>query len=99
VVVPTASAGILTSIMLAFARIAGEAAPLMFTSLGNVYWNTSLNQPTAALPLLIFEYAKQPYEQAQQYAWTAALVLISIIMFTVIFFRWLANRGAIKGGS
>lgn len=99
VIVPTASSGIITSIMLAFARIAGEAAPLMFTALGNQYWNTKLNQPTAALPLLIFEYAKQPYEQARQYAWTAALVLISIILLTVIVFRWLANRGAIKGAS
>jgi phosphate transport system permease protein len=99
VVVPTARSGILTGIMLAFARIAGEAAPLMFTVLGNVYWNTKLTEPTAALPLLIFEYAKQPYEQARQYAWTAALVLITIIMLTVIIFRWIASRGVIKGAS
>jgi phosphate transport system permease protein len=99
VVVPTAKSGILTSIMLAFARISGEAAPLMFTVLGNTYWNTKLNQPTAALPLQIFEYAKQPYEQAHQQAWTGALVLITIIMVTVITFRWLAGRGAIKGAS
>jgi phosphate transport system permease protein len=99
VVVPTAKSGILTSIMLAFARIAGETAPLMFTAFGNVYWNLNLNQPTAALPLQIFELAKQPYEQAHQQAWTGALVLISIIMVTVIFFRWLASRGAIKGAS
>jgi phosphate transport system permease protein len=99
VVVPTAKSGILTSIMLAFARIAGETAPLMFTAFGNVYWNVNLNQPTAALPLQIFELAKQPYEQAHQQAWTGALVLISIIMVTVILFRWLASRGAIKGAS
>jgi phosphate transport system permease protein len=99
VVVPTARSGILTAIMLAFARIAGEAAPLMFTAFGNVYWNANLAQPTAALPLLIFEYAKQPYEQARQYAWTAALVLITIIMLTVIVFRWISSRSAIKGAS
>jgi phosphate transport system permease protein len=99
VVVPTAKSGILTSIMLAFARISGEAAPLMFTALGNTYWNVKLNQPTAALPLQIFELAKQPYEQAHQQAWTGALVLITIIMLTVTLFRWLASRGAIKGAS
>jgi len=99
VIVPTASSGILTSIMLAFARIAGEAAPLMFTALGNVYWNTNLNQPTAALPLLIYEYAKQPYEQLHQQAWAGALVLITLIMLTVITFRWLSGRGAIKGAN
>jgi phosphate transport system permease protein len=99
VIVPTARSGILTSIMLSFARISGEAAPLMFTVLGNMYWNTKLSQPTAALPLLIYEYAKQPYEQAHLYAWGAALVLVAIIMFTVITFRWLSGRGAIKGAS
>ena len=56
-------------------------------------------KPTAALPLLIFDYAKQPYEQARQYAWTSALVLITIIMLTVIIFRWIANRSTIKGAS
>ncbi|HEY6307303.1 MAG TPA: phosphate ABC transporter permease PstA [Candidatus Angelobacter sp.] len=99
VVVPTAKSGILTSIMLAFARIAGETAPLMFTALGNEFWNLRLGQPTDALPLRIFRYAIQPYEEAHQLAWTGALVLITIIMLTVIIFRWLANRGAIKGAS
>ena len=97
VIVPTASSGILTSIMLAFARIAGETAPLMFTAFGNMYWNVRLDQPTAALPLQIFLYAVMPYEQAHQQAWTGALVLITIIMVTVIIFRWLAGRGTIKG--
>jgi phosphate transport system permease protein len=99
VIIPTASAGILTSIMLAFARIAGETAPLMFTAFGNMFWNTNLGQPTAALPLQIYTYALMPYEQAHQFAWTGALVLISIIMVTVIFFRWIVNRGAIRGAS
>jgi phosphate transport system permease protein len=99
VVVPTASAGIITSIMLAFARIAGETAPLMFTAFGNMFWNVKLDQPTAALPLQIYTYAVMPYEQAHQQAWTGALVLITIIMVTVIVFRWIVNRGAIKGAS
>lgn len=99
VVLRTASAGIVTSIMLAFARIAGETAPLMFTAFGNQYWNVNLNQPTAALPLQIFAYSIMPYEQAHQQAWTGALVLISMIMFTVIVFRFIVGRGAIKGGS
>jgi phosphate transport system permease protein len=97
VVIPTASSGIVTAIMLAFARIAGETAPLMFTAFGNAFWNIRLDQPTAALPLQIYRYALMPYEQAHQQAWTGALVLITIIMLTVIVFRWIAGRNAIKG--
>jgi phosphate transport system permease protein len=97
VVLRTASAGILTSVMLAFARVAGETAPLIFTTLGNQFWNINVNQPTAALPLQIYSYAVMPYDQAHAQAWTGALVLISIIMITVIIFRFIANRGAIQG--
>ncbi len=99
VVLRTASAGVVTSIMLAFARIAGETAPLLFTALGNQYWNSNINQPTAALPLQIYLYALMPYDQAHAQAWTAALVLISMIMLTVILFRFIASRGAVKGAS
>ena len=99
VVVPTARSGILTSIMLAFARIAGETAPLMFTALGNEFWNLNVNQPTAALPLQIFKYANMPYDQAHAQAWAGALVLISIIMITVIIFRLIAGRSAVKGAN
>ena len=99
VVLRTASAGIVTSVMLAFARIAGETAPLIFTALGNQYWNINLNQPTAALPLQIYTYASMPYDQAHQQAWTGALVLITMIMLTVILFRFIASRGTIKGAS
>jgi len=99
VVLRTASAGIVTSIMLAFARIAGETAPLMFTALGNQYWNVNINQPTAALPLQIYTYALMPYDQAHAQAWAGALVLISMIMITVIVFRFVASRGTIKGAS
>jgi phosphate transport system permease protein len=97
VVLRTASAGIITAMLLAFGRVAGEAAPLMFTALGNQYWNLSPNQPTAALPLQIYVYANMPYDQAHRQAWTAALILISIIMITVIIFRFVASRGVMKG--
>jgi phosphate transport system permease protein len=99
VVLRTASAGIVTSIMLAFARIAGESAPLMFTAFGNEFWNTNPNQPVASLPLQIYKYAIMPYEQAHAQAWSAALVLISMIVLTVILFRFIVGRGAIKGAS
>jgi phosphate transport system permease protein len=99
VVLRTASAGIVTSVMLAFARIAGESAPLMFTAFGNEFWNMSPDQPVASLPLQIYKYAIQPYEQAHAQAWTAALVLISMIVFTVILVRFVVGRGAIKGAS
>ena len=99
IVIPSARAGILTSIMLAFARIAGETAPLMFTALGNEFWNVKLNQPTSALPLQIFKYANMPYDQAHAQAWAGALVLISIIMVTVIVFRFISARGSVKGAS
>jgi len=99
VVLRTASAGIVTSIMLAFARIAGESAPLIFTAFGNEFWNMSPNEPVAALPLQIYKYAIQPYEQAHAQAWTAALVLITMIVLTVVFVRFVVGRGAIKGAS
>lgn len=99
VVLKTASSGIITAVMLAFARIAGETAPLMFTTLGNQFWNLKLNQPTAALPLQIFSYAVMPYDQAHRQAWTGALVLISLIMITVILFRFIARRGFFKGAA
>jgi phosphate transport system permease protein len=99
VVLRTASAGIVTSVMLAFARIAGESAPLMFTAFGNEFWSMNPGQPVASLPLQIYKYAIQPYEQAHAQAWTAALVLISMIVVTVVFFRFIVGRGAIKGAS
>jgi phosphate transport system permease protein len=99
VVLRTASSGIITSVMLAFARVAGETAPLMFTAFGNQYWNLNVNQPTAALPLQIFTYAVMPYDQAHRQAWTGALVLIGIIMVTVIVFRFIASRGVMKGAN
>jgi phosphate transport system permease protein len=85
--------------MLAFARIAGESAPLMFTAFGNEFWSLNPDQPVASLPLQIYKYAIQPYEQAHAQAWTAALVLISMIVITVTLFRFIVGRHAIKGVS
>ena len=95
----TASAGIVTGCMLAFARVAGETAPLLFTALGNQFSSTSLNQPIAALPLQIFVYATGPYEEWHRLAWAGALVLIVLIMASVVLVRYVVSRGTLKGAS
>jgi phosphate transport system permease protein len=95
----TASPGIITGCMLAFARVAGETAPLLFTAFGNQFWNLNLNQPIAALPLQIFVYAISPYDEWHRLAWAGALVLIVLIMVSVTLVRIFANRGVLKGGS
>ena len=97
VVVRTATSGIVTSVMLAFARVAGETAPLLFTTLGNDYWNWKLSEPTAAMPLQIFKYAGSPYDDWIQKAWTGSLVLIALIIGAVILVRFATNRGVLKG--
>lgn len=94
----TASPGIITGCMLAFARVAGETAPLLFTALGNQFWSMKLTQPIAALPLQIFVYAESPYDEWHRLAWAGALVLIVLIMVSVTLVRIFANRGALKGG-
>jgi len=93
----TALPGVITGIMLAFARVAGETAPLLFTAFGNQFWNFKLNQPTAALPLQIFAYAISPYEEWHQQAWAGALVLIVLIVGTVFVVRFVTSRGVMKG--
>ena len=95
----TASSGIITGCMLAFARVAGETAPLLFTALGNQFWSVKLNEPIAALPLQIYVYALGPYDEWHRLAWAGALVLIVLIMVSVTLVRIFANRGALKGGS
>jgi phosphate transport system permease protein len=94
----TASPGIITGCMLAFARVAGETAPLLFTAFGNQFWSFDLNQPIAALPLQIYVYAISPYDEWHRLAWAGALVLIMMIMVSVTLVRIFANRGALKGG-
>jgi phosphate transport system permease protein len=95
----TASPGIITGCMLAFARVAGETAPLLFTAFGNQFWSFSLNEPIAALPLQIYVYAISPYDEWHRLAWAGSLVLIVMIMVSVTLVRIFANRGALKGGS
>jgi len=95
----TASPGIITGCMLAFARVAGETAPLLFTAFGNQFWNFKLSEPIAALPLQIYVYAISPYDEWHRLAWAGSLVLIVLIMVSVTLVRIFANRGALKGGS
>jgi phosphate transport system permease protein len=99
ITVRTASAGIVTGCMLAFARVAGETAPLLFTAFGNAFRSTSLNEPIAALPLQIFVYAVSPYDEWHRLAWAGALVLIVLIMVSVALVRYVVSRGTLKGAS
>ena len=92
IVVPTASAGILTGILLAMARIVGETAPLLFTVLGNQFWQTRLDQPMAAMPLQVFSYAISPYADWHDKAWAAALVLITLVLIINIGARFLTRE-------
>lgn len=80
VILPAARGGIVTGAMLALARVFGEAAPLLFTALGNRFWNLYLDRPMASLPIQIYEYAKSPYEDWHRQAWAAALVLIIVVL-------------------
>jgi phosphate transport system permease protein len=89
----TATSGVITGIMLAFARVAGETAPLLFTAFGNQFWNLRTDQPTAALPLQIFSYAISPYDEWHRQAWAGALVLILLIVSAVAAVRFAVRRG------
>ena len=92
IVMPAARAGILTGVMVAVGRHAGETAPLLFTALGNRFWHQGLDQPIAALPLQIYAYAIAPYDDWHRQAWAGALVLI-----TLVFLASLAARVATRG--
>jgi phosphate transport system permease protein len=95
----TASPGIITGCMLAFARVAGETAPLLFTALGNSFMNANLNEPIEALPLQIYNYAISPYDDQHRLAWAGALVLIVLIVLAVSLVRFVTSRGVLKGAS
>jgi len=79
IVLPTALRGIVTGVLLAMGRVAGETAPLLFTAFGNSHWSHSLGEPIAALPLQIFAYAISPYDDWHRQAWAGALVLIFLV--------------------
>jgi phosphate transport system permease protein len=93
VIVPAAYRGILTSILLALARVAGETAPLLFTAFGNRYWTNGWTTPTASLPVMIFTYAVSPYEDWHRQAWAAGLVLLGLILIINILARTILSRG------
>ncbi|PYX46386.1 MAG: phosphate ABC transporter permease PtsA [Acidobacteria bacterium] len=90
----TATSGIITGVMLAFARVAGETAPLLFTAFGNTFWSLRYDQPTAALPLQIYVYANSPYEDWHRQAWAGSLVLIILIVTAVAAVRYAVRRGS-----
>jgi phosphate transport system permease protein len=97
IVLRTATSGVITGVMLAFARVAGETAPLLFTAFGNQFWNWKLNEPTAALPLQIFTYAISPYDDWHRQAWAGALVLILLIVGAVAAVRVAVRHGTLGG--
>jgi phosphate transport system permease protein len=92
IVIKTASKGVITGILLALARIAGETAPLLFTAFGNRFWNHNLAEPIAALPLQIFAYAISPYDDWHRQAWAGALVLVVGIFFINVLVRYLTRE-------
>jgi len=96
IVLPTARAGIITGVMVAVARVAGETAPLLFTAFGNRFWHQGLDQPIAALPLQIFAYAISPYDDWHRQAWAGALVLIGMV-FVVSLAARVATSGRFTG--
>jgi phosphate transport system permease protein len=86
--------GITTGVLLAFARVSGETAPLLFTALNNQFWSTNLNQPLASLPVVIFQFALSPYEDWQQLAWTGALLITLSVLTLSIIARMLTAKKA-----
>jgi phosphate transport system permease protein len=93
VVVPAAYRGIATGMILGVARIAGETAPLLFTSLNNQYWSNGLTQPTASLPMMIFLRATAPYEDWHRQAWAAGMVLLLLVLLANVAARLVLSRG------
>jgi phosphate transport system permease protein len=94
VVIPAGLRGILAGILLGVARIAGETAPLLFTSFNNRYWTTGWDQPVASLPVMIFTYAIAPYEDWHRQAWAAGLVLLALVLTVNVATRLILSRGA-----
>ena len=97
IVLRTALGGIVTGVLVAVARVAGETAPLLLTAFGNQFWSTKVNQPIAALPLQVFTYAISPYDEWHAQAWAGALVLIGLVLVISILAR-VATRARVSGG-
>jgi phosphate transport system permease protein len=87
-----ASAGMVTGVLLAVARVSGETAPLLFTALNNQFWSTNLNKPMSSLPVVIFQFALSPYADWQRLAWTGALLITTTVLILSIAARWLSTR-------
>jgi phosphate transport system permease protein len=92
VVVPAALPGIITGVLLALARIAGETAPLLFTAFNNAFWSEKLTQPVASLTVQVYTYAKSPYEDWHRQAWAGSLVLVLLVMICSIVARLATRR-------
>ena len=92
VVLPAASGGILTGMLLALARVAGETAPLLFTAFGNRYWGQGWGQPIASLPVMIYTYAISPYDDWHRQAWAAGLVLLMLVLLSNLGARFILAR-------
>jgi phosphate transport system permease protein len=95
----TATSGVITGVMLAFARVAGETAPLLFTAFGNTFWNWKLDRPTAALSLQIYVYAISPFDEWHRQAWAGSLILIILIVVSISAVRLAASRGMMRGAN
>ncbi len=93
VVIPAAYKGIATGILLSLARVAGETAPLLFTSFGNPFWGHGWNDPTDTLPVMIYKYALSPYDDWHRQAWAAGLVLLGLVLVTNIGAKLILSRG------
>jgi phosphate transport system permease protein len=92
VVLPAASGGILTGMLLALARVAGETAPLLFTAFSNRFWTSGWGQPIASLPVMIYTYAIAPYDDWHRQAWAAGLVLLGLVLLSNLGARFILAR-------
>jgi phosphate transport system permease protein len=92
VILPAASGGILTGMLLALARVAGETAPLLFTAFSNRYWSQGWLQPIASLPVMIYTYAIAPYDDWHRQAWAAGLVLLTLVLLSNLGARFILAR-------
>lgn len=94
VVVPAAMSGLTSGMMLNLARVAGETAPLLFTALGNMFWSQGWLQPSAALPVMIYQYAISPYDDWHQQAWAAGFVLLALVLTINVTARLIIGRNS-----
>jgi phosphate transport system permease protein len=99
VILPAARAGIVTGMLLALARVAGETAPLLFTAFGNQFWSPGWNQPVSSLPVMIYTYAISPYDDWHRQAWAAGLILLGLVLIANVGTRVVVSRGGASRGA